>query len=178
MIFKFLLRLIPLYGIASLIAFILFMTGTFYYGHPMDSAGPGVVITCVVLFFISVFAIISTIVSIFSHIENLGKLRSFDLKIQNEISHADLVREESEKLKKHLEGLKEGIMKLDESLLAKAADHPIVAAMKNVMEVSDDIVAAEKSIKEMKNRKLNTQSIIESRKIGPFGWVVEVYGEK
>jgi hypothetical protein len=110
------------------------------------------------------FGIISTFNSVFNHVGELGKLVEYK---QNVMTADEFLVAAKENIKTVTDVAKD----LDTAVLAKSnVDHPAVRAM-------DTLMSAQKSLQGAKNNVNYTQGKIAARKIGPFGWVVKMYGE-
>jgi len=156
---KFLLSLIPIYGFGGAILVI----GTLMGIVPQYSP-PAAVITIVVGGIIALVGIISTFSSVFNHVEELGKL----VEYRQDVTTAD---EFLVAAKENIKTVTDVAKDLDTAVLAKSnVDHPAVRAM-------DTLMSAQKSLQGAKNNVNRTQGQIAARKVGPFGWVVKMYGE-
>lgn len=156
---KTLLKFIPFYAVASWV----YVYGLFA-GH-INLEGSAAGFTMIAAIIIGLFATISTFTSIFSHLAELGSLRSC---IENVANAEEYLKEIKENIKIVTDTTKD----LDDSVVAKAnVEHPIVSAMREVS-------AAQKDLRKYKNNLASYRSDIAARKVGPFGWVVNMYGEE
>lgn len=119
-----------------------------------------------VLFGTATLLTIAIVVSMFTHIEELGVLRKQDDKIAN-------AEERISELEKRISSALGTSSNLDpESLMARANDDsPVSGIVKELAEAQDEL-------RKTKDRKAYLEAEIESRKIGPFRFIVSMYGEK
>lgn len=156
---KFLFSLIPFYGIAGFAVAFSSLMGVM----PMYNAGSAVIMA-IIAAVIALFGIISTFVSIFTHTEQLGKI----IEHKKDVEDAE---EYLEAAKEHVKTVTDIAKELDESVLAKSSvDHPAVKAM-------NTLTSAQSTLKNAKSYLNTIQGRIAARKVGPFGWVVSMYGE-
>jgi len=156
---KTLFRLIPLYAIASILGL------AFIFMDILDFGEHGNVFMFILFLVLGLFSTISSFTSVFSHVAELGWLQQ---------KEADLINAEEylTEMKEHVKMITEKAGEFDENVLAKSnVDHPIVKAMYTLQRAQDDLESA-------KNQVNRQKASIAARKAGPFGWVVDVYGEK
>jgi len=159
---RFIFSLIPLYGVLAAIGVFAMGTGSFNTEH---MGGGYVATTFVILLVIAVFGIIPTIVSIFEHVSQLGRLQEEKEEVENNILHCDAI-------KKHIEMVTNIATEIDAEILAKSnVDHPIVKAMQ-------ELTRAESDLRYARNKVAGVKSKIAARKRGPYRWVVSMYGEE
>jgi len=104
------------------------------------------------------------------HGRELGFLRTVDAKIQNRSEYVKAVKKNF----KELEGvLTTTLDKIPEQLMNH--DNPVAALVDSLM---DEVSEAEGKLVNIKQEKETYQSYIEARKIGPYSWIVDYYGDK
>jgi hypothetical protein len=159
---KFLISLIPFYGLAGAIVVISTITGLITFEGGCDSAG--MVITTIGGILVALFGFISTLVALFTHVDNLGDL----VKYKNNVEAAEEFLKAS---KEHVKTVTDIANDVDDSLLVKSGiDHPIVKAMQT-------LTSAQHELLNSKNKLNRTLGMIAGRKKGPFGWIVKLYGD-
>ena len=100
----------------------------------------------------------------FNHLSELGYLKEREDDV---VTYTDYLKE----MKEHVKMITEDT-KLDDNLLAKSnVDHPIISALHTLKVAEDDVQCSKRRVNDMKSR-------IAARKAGPFGWVVDMYGER
>lgn len=156
---KFLFKLIPLYAVLSIVGLVLLLSDVLEFGNFVSAA---MAITFVIVGLVST---ISSYTSVFEHLYELGKL-------QKAIADLTNTEEYLREMKDHVKMITDKADKLDDNVLAKSnVDHPIVSALHILKQAQGDVGCAKNNINDYESR-------IAARKNGPFGWVVDMYGEK
>jgi len=155
---KKLFSFIPFYAVVSWVVFIMLLTDVIDIGHPYDGVLGGLV------FAVGAVSTISSLVSVFSHLSELGWLQEREAALVN-------AEEYLKEMKEHVKMITEET-NLDDNVLAKSnVDHPIVRALHTIQRAQSDLESA-------KNSVTHRKSGIAARKAGPFCWVVDMYGER
>ena len=155
---KKLFSLIPLYAVLAVLYLIAMSAGM------VNIPAHATIFTTVLAGIIGAFSGISSIISVFSHIDQLASLKRRKQELINDEEHL-------KEMKEHVKLITDST-DLDENLLAKSnVDHPIVSALSHLAQ-------AERSVRDSKDRIAYTRSSIDARKTGPFKWVVDMYGEE
>lgn len=159
---KFLFSLIPLYGLLGLILVVMIGTGQFDHRFVGDGY---IFITFISSLFIGLFGLVSPIVTVFTHLNDLSYIQRKIEVIKNCKTHRTAIKE-------HIKTVTNIASTLDAELLVKSnIDHPVVKAM-------DELVSAEDSLTYARNELAAYKGKIAARKRGPFKWVVNLYGEE
>lgn len=155
---KFVFKLIPVYGLMGLW---LALAACFDWVPVQNEAAFGVFLVGAI---IALFGLISPIVSIFSHADELGKVVQCTQDVENAKAYLEEVKE-------HVKTVTEVAKEVDDSLIAKSdVDHPIVKAMR-------ELTSAQNTLREEQDQLSRYKGNIAARKAGPFSWVVTMYGE-
>ena len=116
-----------------------------------------------ILTLIAVFGNVSTVVSLFSHLDDI---KSVIGRKEEVVSAEHSLRE----MKEHVKMVTEHSGELDAQVMAKSnVDHPIVPAMRLV-------AIAESHLEDLKNSLSRSRARIAARDAGPFSWIVSAYG--
>jgi len=104
------------------------------------------------------------------HAKDLGNIRIQDEKIANAEQYLANVKTNFASLKDTLEAT---LGKLPEQLMNQ--DNPVSSLVGGIM---SELNSAEKKVLERKQWKAEYRGSIEARKIGPFSWIVDLYGDE
>jgi arginine utilization protein RocB len=128
---KKLFSLIPLYAVVSWVVFIMILVDYIDVGHPMDGVLGGIAVI------VGLFTTISSLVSVFSHLSELGWLKEREDDV---VTYTDYLKE----IKEHVKMITEDT-KLDDNLLAKSnVDHPIISALHTLKNAENDVQSSKK----------------------------------
>lgn len=152
----------PYYGVISVVVAVCMGLGLF----PTEDVGDGykgIVFAALVL--IALITIISSVASVFTHLDNLASLREYEGSVKNHEEHV-------EQIKESIKMITDNSKDFDADVLAKSnVDHPIVKAM-------HELTCAQDRLRDCKNRVEDYKGRISARAAGPFKWVVDTYGDK
>lgn len=147
-------------------AFLFGLTPVTYDGYPVwQTFALGVI--AVITFFCTFF---SSMEQIKEHGRELGFLRTVDAKIEHRKKYVQAVKKNFKELESVLTNT---LDKIPEQLMNH--DNPVAALVDSLM---DEVSEAEGKLVNIKQEKETYQSYIEARKIGPYSWIVDYYGDK
>jgi hypothetical protein len=174
LMFKSYISWVVVWGIGFLAAVLLGLTpevtlvdriGTEQYVGPTW----GVWITLILSTIFGLTAFFSTQSEITNHAYALSQLRVADEEIKNQEEHLAKVKENFDGLRASLQ---ETLKDLPEQLMNQ--DNPVSALVNALME---EVNKAERALVKAKNDKLYYEAKVHARKIGPWAWIVEKYGD-
>lgn len=140
--------------------------------HILNSySGPtvGVWITLILSTIFGLVAFFSTQAEITNHAYCLSQIKVADQEIKNQEVHLLKVKENFDGLR---ESLQETLKDLPEQLMNQ--DNPVSSLVNALME---EVNKAERVLVKVKNQKLYHEAKVHARKIGPWCWIVEKYGD-
>ena len=151
-----------LYGFAFLFG----VTPVTYEGYPLWQTFVLALIAVVTFFTTFCF----TREEIKQHGRELGFLRTVDAKIQNRKEYVESVKKNFKELETVLTNT---LDKIPDQLMNH--DNPVAALVGSLM---DEVSEAESKLVATKQEKETYQGYVEGRKIGPYSWIVDYYGDK
>lgn len=154
-------------GVLGALGVFWFLAGPASSIHPVEGVHWAVGALSALGLFISGISVTNVITE---HAKDIGNLRVIDEKIANAEQYLENVRKNFASLKDTLEAT---LGKLPEQLMNQ--DNPVSALVGGIM---NELDRAETKVLERKQYKAQYKGCVEARKIGPFAWIVEVYGDK
>ena len=151
-----------LYAFALLFGF----TPVDSYGNPIWQTLVLVVVAGITFF--TTFAF--TRDQIKEHGRELGFLRTVDAKIEHRKEYVKAVKKNFKELETVLTHT---LDKIPDQLMNH--DNPVAALVDSLM---NEVSEAESKLVRIKEEKETYQGYIEARKIGPYSWIVDYYGDK
>ncbi len=157
--------------------FLSFVFGLLPEAPVTDRAGTTILMATVGSWILGIAGTIGMLIGVFSstseisdHSRQIGSLRLKDTAIENSEKYLTNVKDNYNTLK---ESLQATLKDLPSSMLN--SDNPVSSLVEGLMR---EVSSAEGKVLNEKQEKARTQAKIESRKIGPYAWIVELYGEK
>ena len=142
-----------------------------------DRAGTTILMATVGSWILGIAGTIGMLIGVFSstseindHGRQIGSLRLKDTAIENSEKYLTNVKDNYNTLK---ESLQATLKDLPSSMLN--SDNPVSSLVEGLMR---EVSSAEGKVLNERQEKARIQAKIESRKIGPYGWIVELYGDK